>query len=196
MTYVLLFCQLVLALTMLSAGVGKFLQSDQFSNAMRSSHIPEPLGKGMNRLLPTVEVGLATLLIVSTRVSLPVVLAATAALLAIFTGWMVWVYLQGIRVDCGCFGARRSDIGPGSITRNLLLLVVSVGGLVASEHSLSLLPAPSLWTVITTTCLGMSAAGLLAFRQVSPGLILSVSGLRKAQTSARLKRELNRREVE
>jgi hypothetical protein len=95
-------------------------------------------------------------------------------LIAAFTVWMGWVYRQGLRLRCGCFGTGSAEIGPRSVGRNLILLGLAVGGAVLAERTNSLLPGPSLSLVVTVTAVGLGVALLDALRTVGPELVLDL----------------------
>src|SRR5216684_2738540 len=88
MPYLLLACQLALAVTLLSAATGKLLNTEQFLNALRLSRIPKTLVTPVAVLVPTLEMCLAVGLILSTPKFLPFIIAATVGLLGISPyGW-------------------------------------------------------------------------------------------------------------
>ncbi len=190
MMYLLLICQLALAVILLLAATGKFLNAEQFLAALRLSHFPGILVTPIAILTPLIEVCLALGLVFSTPQSLPPVLIATVALLSIFTVWMLTVSMRGLRVQCGCFGAGAATIGSGTILRNVLLIAVSLLGLVLSLHLQSPLPAPSFWMVMIVLSLGMTLILLRAFQQGKKGLILSTAQLERVQATTQASAEL------
>jgi hypothetical protein len=85
---------------------------------------------------------------------------------------MVWVYHQGLEIECGCFGAGGRTVGAATLLRNSLLLIVSTVGAVLTTASGGPLPA-SLWFVITATAIGAAVALVLAAQSARPALVLS-----------------------
>lgn len=58
------------------------------------------------------------------------------ALLVIFTGAALSALVRGLRIQCGCLGGASSDVGPGLVVRNILLLAAaSFSGAAAAERS-------------------------------------------------------------
>ena len=185
MMYLLLICQLTLAMVLLLAATGKLLNAEQFLAALRLSHFPRKLVIPVAVLTPIVEVCLATGLVLNTPQFLPLVLLATAILFGIFTLWMISVSIRGLRVKCGCFGAGEAAIGSGTILRNILLLVITIIGFVLSLHTQSLLPQPSFWMVMIVFSLGMCLILIRAFQQGKDGLVLSTSQLERMEANAK-----------
>ncbi len=66
MAYLLLTCQIALAVIFLVAATGKLLQSEQFIAALRLSHLPRALVTPTAVLTPTLELCLAVGLVLST----------------------------------------------------------------------------------------------------------------------------------
>ncbi|MGH2486534.1 MAG: MauE/DoxX family redox-associated membrane protein, partial [Ktedonobacterales bacterium] len=111
MQYVLLVCQLGLALVLLLAATGKLINSEQFRAALRLSKLPSGLDMPISLLVPSVEVLLAGALVLAVPRFLPAVLVLTTLLFSLFTAWIFSVYVQGMKIKCGCFGTGDSDIG-------------------------------------------------------------------------------------
>jgi hypothetical protein len=177
----LLACQLVLAAVLLAAATGKILRTDEFLAALTSSRIPRPLVRPVAFLVPALEICLSAALLLSTPRYLPVVMSTTAGLIAAFTAWMFWVYAQGLRLRCGCFGAGSSDVGPRTIVRNLSLLGLSLTGLILIGSNVSLLLPPSVWMAITIPSIGLCLVLLAAARQARHALVLTVAELQHSQ---------------
>lgn len=173
MNYVLLACQLLLAAILLFAAGGKLLQSEQFLSALRLSHIPRRLLLPLAVCVPSAEAGLSIGLVVGPHSLLPWVFIGALVLLGIFTLWMIFIYTQKLRIKCGCFGTASSYIGPRSIVRNVLLLIVSLGGFLISSRVHNLLLEPSLWMLMSTLSIGMCLLLLQAFRRAKPALLIS-----------------------
>src|SRR5712692_6224057 len=111
MAFLLLACQVVLAVVLLVAATGKLLNSEQLAAALRLSHIPKALITPLMVLTPILELCLPFGLVLSTPHLLPLAMAGTVGLLSVFTIWMLTVYNRGLRLRCGCFGPGRADIG-------------------------------------------------------------------------------------
>jgi hypothetical protein len=185
MSWLLLAVQLVLSTVLLLAGTGKVLRSDEFSAALRLSHLPTVCVRVLQLAVPVLELGLALALVLATPRLLPFALAGTAALLAVFTIWMGWVRAHRLRVQCGCFGPGGPRVGGRSIARNLLLLVLALGGLGLAVRVDSPLPeSPSLWLTVTATAAGMLVALLVALQAALPALALSLDRLPPATDGA------------
>jgi hypothetical protein len=181
MIYLLLICQLMLAMVLLVAATGKLFNSEQLAAALRLSHTPKILLKPIVVLAPTLELCLGSGLLLNVPRLLPLAIASALGLLSVFTVWMLTVYARGLRLRCGCFGPGKSDIGLSTILRNVLLVTISVGGLVLSLHVQSPLPAPSVWMIITVLSLGMCIMLLWSLWQGKAALILSVAQLVHSQ---------------
>lgn len=190
MIYLLLACQITLAVILLLAATGKILNSEQFLPALRLSGVPKVLVTPIAILTPALEMCLAFGLVLSSPQLLPLTMAATAGLFGIFTVWMVSIYAHGLRVKCGCFGIANSDIGPHSILRNGILITVSLGGFILALNTQSLLPTPSLWLVITILSSGMCLMLLRAFQGGRFALILSMTKLQEVQERTEANPEL------
>ncbi len=182
--YILLFCQVVLAVVLLVAATGKFINSEQLAVALRLSHISKALITPIVVLLPILELSLAFGLLLSTPRWLSLVMASTVGLFSVFTLWMLTVYIRGLKLRCGCFGAGGSDIGLHTLLKNTLLIAFSVGGLVLSFYVQSPLPILSFWLVVVVLSLGMCVVLLWSLQQAKTALILSVSQLVKTQEDA------------
>lgn len=177
MTYVLLFCQLVLAAVLLIAATGKLINSEQLAAALRLSHVPYALIAPLVVFLPILEMSLALGLVFDISSLLPFFLILTGGLLSVFTLWMLIVSLRRLHLQCGCFGPGRSEINRWSILRNIVFIALSVGGLIATFQARSPLPVPSLWMLVTVLSGGMCIMLLWSFWLGKSALFLSVAQL-------------------
>jgi hypothetical protein len=175
MTYILLLCQFLLGIVLLLAASSKALQSEQFLAALRLSRLPKILVMPVAILTPIVEACLAVGLVLTPPQVLPLAFAGTLGLLTTFTIWMASVYARKLRVRCGCFGTASTYIGPRSIFRNSVLLLVTLGGLLLSWSIHSVLPESSLWMTITAISLGICFVLLQAFQRAKPALTFSLA---------------------
>jgi len=172
MEYLLTTCQLILATVMLAAATGKIIQIKPFEEALRQSHIPVKLIVPTMFLVPTIEIGVTLGLLLSTARILPFLLLLCATLLIIFTLWMFTIYFQGLQLECGCFGTGGSKVGRGTILRNIILILISVGGFFLSLHTQIIIPPPSIWMVITVSSCCLIFMLFLAFWQGRKELVL------------------------
>lgn len=175
LAWMLLLSQVMLSTVLAVAVVGKFLSSEQFEGVLRRSYVPERLIRPVVVTIPVAEITLAVALVMTNGVRLVASMAATAGLLGVFTVWMVWAIIRRpgyAPLMCGCFGAGRGEIGLGSLGRNIVLLVVAIGGLALSISTASPLPGPSLHMVIVASSLGLALALIVALRFGLPGLVI------------------------
>lgn len=156
MNYLLLACQLGLALVLILAATGKLVNSEQFRAALRLSHVPSTLISLISVLIPPAELCLAGALVLGTPRILPAIMISTALLLAAFTAWMYFVYSRGMRVRCGCFGTGGSEVGIRTILRNTLLILMALVGVTLALNTRSPLPALSLWWVMAVVSSSMA----------------------------------------
>lgn len=177
MTYALLGCQLILATVLLLAATGKVLNLDQFESTLRLSHLPDRLVLPTTVATPSIEVCLAAALVLSPPRLLWVAMSAVSVLLAMFTIWMVSVYIRGLRLACGCFGAGSSEVGRGTIERNGLLILLSLFGLILAPNVQSPLPSSPLWMTIIALSIGLSVMLARALLSARKGLVLSLRQL-------------------
>lgn len=176
--------QLSLATVLLIAATGKILRNTHFVMAIRSSGIGEPLVAPAAFLIPGIELVLAAALVMSGSSVLPMTFGATAILLGVFTAWMIWVYRRGLQLTCGCFGTGSADIGPRTIVRNTVLIILALGGGVLATRAHSPLPEPSIWLAIVVSSLGLCIMLALALRQGVGALVLTTKALLEKQASA------------
>lgn len=175
MPYLLLVCQLLLAAILLFAVGSKLLQSEQFLAALRLSHLPRRLLIPLAVCVTSAEVVVSTGLVLSPRWLLPWFFAGALSLLGSFTLWMIFIYAQKLRIKCGCFGTASGYVGLQSIVRNLLLLIVSLGGFLISFRIHNLLLEPSLWMFMSMLSIEMCLLLLQAFWHAKPALLISLS---------------------
>lgn len=95
---------------------------------------------------------LTTVLLVP-PVSRPLGAALATVLLSIFLFAQVSAVARGLKIDCGCFGGsdELSAIGPATVTRTALLLVLAVAADAAGGtpfHPLELLVGPLLAVIV------------------------------------------------
>jgi putative oxidoreductase len=173
MVYLLSICQLALALVMLSAATGKILSGEHFGEVLRLSYVPKKLITPITILVPVMEFCLTLGLLLSTSRILPFIMLACAALFTIFTVWMFTVYFRGLQLQCGCFGTGGSKVGLGTITRNVFLIIMSLGGFFLALHAEILLPDPSLWMFIIVSSGCFIFMLLFAFQRGRKELVLT-----------------------
>ncbi len=184
MSWLLLAVQIALAAVLILAATGKLLRADEFVAALRLSHLPDVLVAPVAVVVPILELGLGLALLLAPDGMLPVVIAATAALLACFTLWMGWVRVKGLRVRCGCFGTGDREIGVRSLGRNALLLGVALIGLLLSGRVEAPLSGPSLPMAVTVTSVGLCLALAQALREAWPHLALTFDRLEAREADA------------
>lgn len=164
--------QTALAVIMLMAATGKFLQSDQFRDAIMSTRVPEPVADALASFVPFLETALAIGLMLTSGSALRISLALLVILLAIFTGWMIWVVVLGLRIACGCFGPAGSYIGAWTVLRNTVFLIAAVATFLLSLVVASPLPTFSLPSLITICSGAASVMLLIALRHAAPERVL------------------------
>ena len=183
-SWLLLALQVILSAVLLVAATEKMLRAEEFFAALRLSHLPAGSIAPIGVAVPLLELMLALALLLAPAQWLPLAFAAAALVLGAFTAWMGWVRVQRLRVRCGCFGPGGGYVGPGTIGRNLLLLVLALAGAVLADQTRSPLPGPSLAMAVTVTSLGACLALLVALRTAWPLLILSYEQYQARQTAA------------
>lgn len=175
MNYLLLACQVGLALVLILAATGKLVNSEQFRAALRLSHLSSTLVSIISVLIPPVELCLAAALVLGTPRILPGIMISTTLLLAAFTAWMWFVHSRGVHVRCGCFGTGGSEVGLHTILRNAFLIVIALIGLTLALNTLSPLPALSLWWIMAVVSCSMVVMLLGAFMQSKHLLIFTLA---------------------
>jgi len=176
-TWILAALQIALASVLFLAAIGKALRSDEFTAALRLSHIPTPLVTPVAIVVPLVEASLAALLVLAPVRWLPATLTATLVLFLLFTLWMASVRMRRLRIRCGCFGPGGADVGPQTIGRNALFVLAALVALLLVRQGATLLPGPSFAMVVAVTSLAMSLALLDALRTAWPHLAVTFDRL-------------------
>ena len=176
MQYVLGSIQVVTAATFLVSGVSKVLRPDEFASALRLSHVPSPLAQAATGV-PLVEIALSLLLVLLAGTALTVVFGAAVALLLGFTAWMIWILVRGLRVRCGCFGSSGGEVGRKTLLRNAVLIAIAGAGLALAWSSHTALPSFGIWTLATTSAIGLMGAVVVALVRAWPALVLTMARL-------------------
>jgi Methylamine utilisation protein MauE len=184
LSWLLLALQVILSAVLLVAATEKLLRSEEFFAALRLSHLPGGSIAPIGVAVPALELTLALALLLVPARWLPLVFLAAALVLGVFTAWMGWVRARRLRVRCGCFGPGGGYVGPRTIGRNIVLLVLSLVGLALAGQTRSPLPEPSLAMAVTVTSLGACLALLLALRTAWPHLVLSFEAYQARQAVA------------
>jgi len=91
--------------------------------------LPERAVMLLARTLPWVELAIGVLLVIGYQ--LRYVAAAASALLSVFFTVMVRAHIQGLGIDCGCFGFGEK-LGARTLIRDGLLVALSLGLTVAA----------------------------------------------------------------
>lgn len=176
MSWMLLTLQIGLSVMFLVAATGKTLRSATFLAALRMSHLPAALVRPLGIGILAVEYVLGFALLISTPLTLRIALGAAIALLAGFTGWMVWVLARQLHLDCGCFGVGNIQVGIHTVVRNSFLLFLTASAFVLAGQTSSPLPS-SRWLVMAVGFLGLSVVLLRAFLEIRPRLGLTLGEL-------------------
>ena len=171
-------CQAGLSAMLIVASSGKLMQSRDLLEALEATRLPYPFAKGSSVALPVVELMLAAARLTLRGQPLTWTFAATIILLALFTAWLAYVVLRGLRVRCGCFGASHHLVSPAAIVRNGVLLSTAVVGFLLAMRSPSALPTMSAWLATLYANVGLAVALLTALDTVRPHLVLSESQTR------------------
>ncbi len=114
----------VLGLVLVYAAWTKLAQSwERFALSVDSYRLlPEWGVIVVARTLPWLELLLGLLLVFGWRLRYVAPLVTT--LLAGFWVAMLWAYLQGLGIDCGCFGVGQA-VGPATLLRDALLVALA-----------------------------------------------------------------------
>lgn len=123
-------CQLILGSAFLYAGIGKLAMRSSLSEAIAAyGVIPARLVPTAAGLLGPAEITLAVLCLAG--LLLPYVAAVITILLVAFTVSTVINLRMGRKIPCACFGSHSGAIGPSSVARNMILLLLSCALFVA-----------------------------------------------------------------
>ncbi len=179
MRWLLAAIQIVLATTFLVAGIGKWLQAQDFATALRSSHVPLGPAAVLTWSVPALEVVIALSLVWGSGRSILAGTTAAAGLLILFSSWIGWVLTRRISIRCGCFGASQRSLGPRSLARNLALLSLAIVAVWLERANVSqLLPRPSVAAATSVTSSAMAVSLLVAFRRARPAMVLTSGDVR------------------
>ena len=123
--YLLLFARLTLGGIFLAGAVGKLLDPAGSVAAFRDrTWLPPALRALGSRGLPWAEAVVGALLLLG--LALPWAALAAAVLLVVFTAVMLGDLRGGQAMPCHCFGRfSRENAGPGTVGRNIVLLVLA-----------------------------------------------------------------------
>lgn len=184
MPQVLLAIQVLLAVLFVAAATAKGLRSEEFLAALRLSRLPAAVAAGLAVAVPAIEVGLAFWLILAGPETLRPAFAATAALLAAFTGWMLWVRARGLYIRCGCFGGQGGEVGVGTVARNAGLLLLAVIGWIIVGQAETPIGGLS-WDLFTAAlAIGLAVALLQAVPVALPHLVLDFERFQRRSAAA------------
>jgi hypothetical protein len=180
LAFLLLLLQLALGGMFVAAGAAKVLQSDDFAGALRLSHLPEAVVVLLMIGIPALEIALAAWLFLADPAGLPRAFLASAALLVLFTVWMLWVSGRKLTVRCGCFGGGEGLVGPSTILRNVILLALALTGWLLARTVVSPLGGVSLPAVIAWSSLALAVALVQAGRLALPHMTLTYDQYRNS----------------
>jgi hypothetical protein len=122
--HAILIGRLALLLVFATASLSKLRDPSAFRGTLIGFGVSLRATKPIARLLPTVELATAAGLIFQTTARWAAV--AGVLLLALFISAITLALRQGRTLDCNCFGQLASaEIGPRTLLRNVVLLVVS-----------------------------------------------------------------------
>lgn len=119
------FClRVTLGLVLLYAGYIKMRQPWYVFAGMIDNYgvVPPSVSEWTARVLPPIEVALGVVLV--SGLWRKISSAMAVALLAPFFALMLWAYLKGMKIDCGCFGPGET-LGPKTLLRDGVLLTAS-----------------------------------------------------------------------
>lgn len=133
MFYFGLACRLIIGSVFLSAVLGK-VHSRESRHSLVSSVaeipiVPRRLAPVLILTIMGAEVALVGLLVPSATA--PFGLAGASALLAVFTGYLIWLQRNRGEAACRCFGTPNRRLLLAPVMRNILLLGVCAAGLAA-----------------------------------------------------------------
>jgi hypothetical protein len=172
MSWVALILQFVLAIVLIAAATGKVFRPDDFRQAIRASGLPS---RPIALLVPVLELGIAVSLLTVRSVALEIAFAASLALFAAFTAWVLWLLARKIRVRCGCFGSHNVEINYRVVARNVAFMMLAALGFLLTLSSNSVGQVDAVWKVAAALPLTLALMLILALRQVRTRLVLSLS---------------------
>lgn len=136
---------LFLAVVWTVAAIAKTVTSSGTAAAALQLGVPAKLAPLAPVLLPIVEIGLATGLVVPS--SRTAAACASALLLGLFSVLVIRALARGDQSSCHCFGAlSNADLSLGTVARNVLLLCVSLA--IVAGGSVDGLSMPQGWAVV------------------------------------------------
>jgi peroxiredoxin len=125
MAFVVSFSQLFLAAVFAVAAFAKLADRGSFREAIVAFRVPRRFADAGTIAVPVLELGVAAALIAAPTARAGA--AAAVALLAIFSGAIVRALRFGSAPDCNCFGGiTQTEVGRGTLIRNLALMAVAV----------------------------------------------------------------------
>ena len=117
-----------LAAVFTASSLGKIVRGNDFRDALRRTYgFSGPPLAVASRLVPTVELGCAGLLV--WPMGRTVGLALTTLLLLTFTSVAGAAWASGRQGDCGCWGFVHEQLGLRAVTQDVVLTLVSVTAL-------------------------------------------------------------------
>ncbi|MGH2388865.1 MAG: MauE/DoxX family redox-associated membrane protein [Chloroflexota bacterium] len=121
---ILLAERVVLGGVFAASGVRKVISSASLVDEIMDYQVaPREVARVLAPVLPPAELAIA--ISVLTGILLPVGSVGAGAFLVLFTAVMILNLRKGRRLSCHCFGKSGALIGPSTIMRNLVLLVLS-----------------------------------------------------------------------
>jgi hypothetical protein len=166
-------CRLFLAATFLISGSAKFVSGgDQLANALSLS-VPRRLARVGAVAVTPLEFLIAALLLFGDARTFEIGLVGSAALLIVFSAWMVSVLFRGLQVRCSCFGPNGAAVSWRSVARNLALVAVAVVGLASVSNGSDPLGS-SLWSGLALAGAALLLIFGIAVRRALPALALSL----------------------
>ncbi len=127
MQEVTLVLRIALGVLFLTSGVTKMRTFSALAQAVQQyglGLVGPKLARIVARLLPSFELILGLMII--TGIWLKIIALTTGGLLLVFTVSMAINFVRGNQFSCNCFGATSSDIGIGSLSRNVILIFASI----------------------------------------------------------------------
>lgn len=123
--------RLAIGVVFLYAGFVKLRQPWYIFAGMIDNYgvVSPTVSEWLARILPAAELVLGVLLLAGWYRRTASFAAAT--LLSAFCGLMLWGYLKGLRIDCGCFGPGEA-VGPRTLLRDGVLVAGSISLMISS----------------------------------------------------------------